>query len=301
MNLTALATRLATTWPIRCGSWRIRIGASGRWSDRRTPRRVGRGPCSARPPISTAARRSSGPQVEQDQPGIELRELEQVLGQPVEALDLLAARLEELGARLGVVGGALLEQLVERAQGGQWRPQLVRDVGQEVAAPIAVAADDLDALLEPVGHRVELDGQLGQLGRAGTDLVRRDAPGQVALGQPARRLGQAAQRRREPAGHARPTRARSGPSANRAIAASRPVTLASAVARKVYGLASVTSMAYGVKTRAAAVDVWSDGHGPLLASGPACGWPSSGNVSGVAVRAGRTGCVSPCRRPTSRT
>ena len=38
------------------------------------------------------------PQVEQDQPRIELRELEQVLGQPVEPLDLLAARLEELGA-----------------------------------------------------------------------------------------------------------------------------------------------------------------------------------------------------------
>ena len=109
-------------------------------------------------------------EVEQDEPGVELRELEQVLGEPVEPLDLLAARLEELGARLRVVGGALLEQLVERAQGGQRRPQLVRDVGQEVAAPVAVAADDLDALLEPVGHRVELDRQLGELRRAGADL-----------------------------------------------------------------------------------------------------------------------------------
>ena len=64
----------------------------------------------------------------------------------------------------GSAVGALAQQLVERAQGGQRRPQLVRDVGQEVAAPVAIAPDDLDALLEPVGHRVELDGELGQLG-----------------------------------------------------------------------------------------------------------------------------------------
>ena len=95
------------------------------------------------------------------------------------------------------------QQLVERPEGGQRRPQLVRDVGQEVAAPVAVAADDLDALLEPVGHGVELDGQLGHLGRAGADLALGHAPGQVALGQAARGLGQAAQRGREAAGHGR--------------------------------------------------------------------------------------------------
>ena len=104
-----------------------------------------------------------GPEVEEHEAGIQLRELEQVLGQPVEALDLLAAGLEELGSGLGVVRGALGQELVERAQGRQRRPQLVGDIGQEVAAPIAVAADDLDALLEPVGHRVELNGQFGQL------------------------------------------------------------------------------------------------------------------------------------------
>ena len=181
VNLIALPTRLATTWPIRCGSWRIRIGASGRCSvevDAATPG-APRVLCSTadldrRPQVV-------GPQVEQDQPGVELRELEQVLGEPVEPLDLLAARLEELGAGLRVVRGALLEQLVERAQGRERRPQLVRDVGQEVAAPVAVAADDLDALLEPVGHRVELDRELGQLGRAGPDLVGRDA---LARGRP---------------------------------------------------------------------------------------------------------------------
>ena len=185
------------------------------------------------------------PQVEQDEPGIELRELEQVLGQPVEPLDLLAARLEELGARLGVVGGALLEQLVERAQRRQRRPQLVRDVGQEVAAPVAVAADDLDALLEPVGHGVELDGELGHLGRPGPDLVGRDA----RLRSPSARPREASVRRRSGVVNRRAMAADTStlsPSANRATAASRPVTLASAVARKVYGLDSVTSTAYGL-------------------------------------------------------
>ena len=143
------------------------------------------------------------PEVEQDEPGIELGQLEQVLGEPVEPLDLLGARLEELVARLRVVAGTFAQQLVEGPQGRQRGPQLVRHVGQEVAAPVAVAADDLDALLEPVGHGVELDGQLGHLGRAGADLALGDAPGEVALGQAARRFGQAAQRGREPAGHGR--------------------------------------------------------------------------------------------------
>ena len=45
--------------------------------------------------------------VEQDQARIELRQLEQVGGQPVEPLDLLAALLEELVARRLVLDGAL--------------------------------------------------------------------------------------------------------------------------------------------------------------------------------------------------
>ena len=143
------------------------------------------------------------PEVEQDEPRIELRQLEQVLGEPVETLDLLGARLEEFVACLRVVTGAFAQQLVERPEGRQRRAELVRHIGQEVAAPVAIATDDLDALLEPVGHGVELDGQLGHLGRARADLALRDAPGEVALGQAARRLGQPAQRGREPAGHRR--------------------------------------------------------------------------------------------------
>ena len=183
VNFTALPTRLATTWPIRCGSCRMRTGETGMWSDTRTSRRLaaaaGLVDCvlDGRPEVV-------GPQIEQDETRIELRELEQVLGQPVEPLDLLAARFEELGAGLRVGSGAALEKLVEHPERGERRPELVRDVGQEVAASVAVAADDLDALLEPVGHRVELDRELGELRRARADLVLGHAPRQVAFGEP---------------------------------------------------------------------------------------------------------------------
>ena len=132
-----------------------------------------------------------------------------------------AARLEELGARRRVVAGALLEQLVERPQRGDRRPQLVRDVGQEVAAAVAVAADDLDALLEPVRHRVELDARARRAPTSRPDVGGGDALGEVALGEAARRLGQAAERGREAAGHgrgddhARPERERAPTAASR--------------------------------------------------------------------------------------
>ena len=148
VNLIALPTRFVTTWPIRCGSWRIRIGAAGSASrsSRLRRRARGRGLLDGRLDRDPQV---VGPEVEQDEPGIELRELEQVLGEPVEALELDAARVEELRPGDRVVAGPLGEQLVERQQRGDRRPQLVRDVGQEVAAAVAIAADDLDALLEP--------------------------------------------------------------------------------------------------------------------------------------------------------
>ena len=104
-----------------------------------------------------------GPQVEQDEPGIELGQLEQVLGQPVQPFDLLTARFEELGASIGIVAGPFPEEVVEGSQGGEWCPQLVRDVGEEITASVAVAADDLDALLHAIRHRIELDRELGHL------------------------------------------------------------------------------------------------------------------------------------------
>ena len=139
-------------------------------------------------------------EVQEDQPRVELRELQEVLGQPVEALQLDAARLEELGPGSGVLAGLLLEELVEGPQGRDRGPQLVRDVGQEVAAAVAVAADDVDALLDAVGHGVELEGKLGELERAGRRGVRRDAPGEIAFGQPSAGFGEAAEGRREAPG-----------------------------------------------------------------------------------------------------
>ena len=85
-----------------------------------------------------------GPQVEAQEARLELRELEEVLGQPVEPVELLAARLEELGAGVGIVAGPALEQLDVHPEGRERRPQLVGDVGEEVAAAVAVAADDVD-------------------------------------------------------------------------------------------------------------------------------------------------------------
>jgi len=102
-------------------------------------------------------------QVEEDEPRIELGELEQVLGQPVEPLELDPAVVQEFRARRRIVAGALGQELVEREEGRDRGPQLVRHVGQEIAAPIAVPANHRDARLELVGHRIELDRERGQL------------------------------------------------------------------------------------------------------------------------------------------
>src|SRR3972149_6110137 len=84
VNLIALPTRFATTWPTRTGAW----------------------------------------------PGAELRGLQRVRGQPVQALDLGGARLEELGPGIGILAGVLLEELVEGPDRRDRRPQLGGHVGQ---------------------------------------------------------------------------------------------------------------------------------------------------------------------------
>ena len=56
------------------------------------------------------------PQLQRDQAGIELRELQQVGRQPVESLQLLAAAAQELVAGLRVLRGSFEQQLVEGAQ-----------------------------------------------------------------------------------------------------------------------------------------------------------------------------------------
>ncbi len=68
------------------------------------------------------------------------------------------------------------------------------------------------------------------------------------------------------------------PSANRVMAASRPVTLAKAVARKVYGLASWTSITYGVKTLALFGNFWS------TETDRSCVWPGRGLAANWKVR-----------------
>ena len=103
----------------------------------------------------------------------------------------------------GSSSGALAQQLVEHAHGGDRRSQLVRHVGQEVPAAIAIAADDRDALVEPAGHLVELARQLDDLGAAGIARIDRDPALEVALGQVAGRLGQAAERDGEAPGKER--------------------------------------------------------------------------------------------------
>ena len=177
----------------------MRMGAAGRSTDQADAAAGSRGVVLVRRRLDRGTQ-VVGPQVQEDEARVELRELEQVLGEPVEAFDLAGARLQELGARIRVVAGGLHEQLVERPQGRQRRPQLVRHVGQEVAAAVAVAPAHLDALLEAVGHRVELDGELAELRGTGPQLGGGDAPREVALGQGPRRVGQLAERCREPAG-----------------------------------------------------------------------------------------------------
>ena len=137
-------------------------------------------------------------QVEQDQAGVELGQVEQVLGQPVEPQQLLATRLQEFGACVGVVSGRFVEQFVEGAQGRDRRPQLVRDIGQEVAAAVPIVPNDPDALLQALGHRIELARQLGDLGCAGQCQPGRHAATQLAPLQVRRCRGQPSQWRREP-------------------------------------------------------------------------------------------------------
>ena len=171
----------------------MRSGESGSVTFSSTPRRRAAGiACSAAD--STAARRSSGRRSRSTRPGIELGELEEVLGQPVEPLQLDPARVEELRTGGGVLAGLLGEQLVEREERRDRRPQFVGDVGEEVATAVAIAPDDRDALLQPIGHRVELDRELRQLRRARLDVGSLDALGEIALGECAGGLGQTSER-----------------------------------------------------------------------------------------------------------
>ena len=203
--------------------------SGGRCSDRATPRRRGRGrACSTAD--STAARRSSGRRSSSTRPESSFESSSRFWASQSSRSSWTGGSTR--GTRRGrrVVAGLLGEQLVEREQGGDRGAQLVRDVGQEVPAPVAVAPDDLDALLEPVGHRVELDGELGQLGRAARERGRaargcvRSPSARAREASVSRRSGVVNRRARQRRDDQRDDRARRAPTA-----ASRLVTLAIAV------------------------------------------------------------------------
>ena len=138
------------------------------------------------------------PQLQRHQARVELGELQQVGGQPVEALHLLSTAAQEFLARDGFLGGALEEQFVEGAQGRDGCAQLVADIGQELAAAVAILADDGDRFLQACGHVIERAGKLLYLRRRVVGDVH--ARVEMALGQQARRLCQPAQGSGQPLG-----------------------------------------------------------------------------------------------------
>ena len=165
VNLMALPMRLPTTWPMR---WRIVADPDGRVGQVRRERdaalRAAAACCSTAD--STDARRSSGRRSSRTRPESSFESSSRFWASQSSRSICWPLESRNSARASGSDPGPLLEQLVERAQRRQRRPQLVRDVGEEVAAAVAIAADDLDALLDPVGHRVERDGQLGHLRRS---------------------------------------------------------------------------------------------------------------------------------------
>ena len=213
----------------------------------RTPRfRAAADVCSAA--VSTAARMSSGRRSSRTSPESSFESSSRFCASqssrsicwPLDSRNSVRAS--------GSSRGALLEQVVEGPERGQRGAQLVRDVRQEVAVAIAVAADDLDALLDAVGHRVELDRQLGDLRRAGRGP---GASAPVGARSPSARPRAASVSWRSGVVNRRASQAETStlrPSAKSAMTASSPVTLPIAWARKVYGFDSVTRTAYGPQT-----------------------------------------------------
>ena len=140
-----------------------------------------------------------GPQVERHEARIELGHLEQVGGQPVEALDLAAALLQELVPGGRVVRGAVQQQLVEGPQSGDGRAQLVarhrprtRGCGRGPALMMSMDSWRRSAisLNEP--------GQLRELRRS--ERLDGNAHVQPAFGERPRGVGQPAHRTGQPLG-----------------------------------------------------------------------------------------------------
>ena len=114
--------------------------------------------------------------LDDDRPGVELGEVEQVGGELGQPLDLLAHRVHELGPLLGA-RVLVLEQLDEAAEAEDRRAQLVRGVGDELFAGSV-------ELGQAALHFVEGAGELAELARG----VDRDAAAEVAVGDLAGRV-----------------------------------------------------------------------------------------------------------------
>ena len=197
VNLMALPMRLPSTWPRRGGSWGWTMASGGRCAVRLTPLRSAMGmACSTA--SSTTARRSSSRSCRATRPESSLDSSSRLAAS--QSSRSICWRLPRRNSSRvsGLLGRPLQEQLVEGAQRRDGRAQLVADVGHEVAAAVAVLADDGHRLLQALGHLVEGAGQLLHLRRrVGGDG---HAGFQVALGQQPGGLGQAAKRARQPLG-----------------------------------------------------------------------------------------------------
>ena len=183
---TAFSSRLAITWCIRSESPTAR--RSPGWTSTRshTGRAVNASPSShSRVACSSSVRTGNGAGPQRQRAALQPRQVEQLLDEPAEPLGLAQRRAQRGGiGRLDAVD----EVLQQRLQRADRRAQLVRDVGDEVAAH-AVDVGQLG------GHRVERAGQLADLVARG----RAHAPAVVAARHRGRRGRHLAQRRGHPA------------------------------------------------------------------------------------------------------
>ena len=128
-------------------------------------------------------------------PGVEAGQVEQVLGEPLEPVDLLAHRLEELapGRFVQLLVGHELE---EAAQREERRSQLVRGVADELA-PRALE------LREAQTHPVEGARELAELVLAPVDDGLVEPAGRDALGRQLQAPDPAGEEVRQAVAHAR--------------------------------------------------------------------------------------------------
>ena len=126
------------------------------------------------PSSSASSPRSIVSVVDRQPAGVEPREVEQVGRELRQAVDLLAHLREELVARR-LVEPRVVEQLEEAAEREERRAQLVRGVGDELAAG-AVEVREAQA------HALERAGELAELVRAVIDDRLVEAPGGDPVG-----------------------------------------------------------------------------------------------------------------------